>query len=163
MNTLFTAKCAYSTGSGTIKGCFYFSVVAEYVDSSTKKHSYRKFYVAFHPSRSDLRAKNLGINFTELMKNRTDSFVFSNCPYSANQLLFIYPNIKTIAATFDTLKQSISRSTGQPKDSRSHYDKESGLYFVTERPNAEEIDFINFHEAYKDKAILLIDKGVSKY
>ena len=162
MTKLIRAKCAYVTGKGSTKGGFHFSMVAEYHENDSAP-TYKKYNIIFYPTRDDLKAENLNIDFEKLVKNRKESFIFSKNPYSTEQMKAILPNIRRIAANFEELEQCVNRKTGIKKETRHLKDDESGQYFAKEMRFIEQIDFIAFHDAYKDREIILVDKGVSKF
>lgn len=160
MDKIVTAKCAYLTGNGNSKGGFHFSMVAEYhTTENPPKAKYRKLNVIFYPTVVFLKAENLGIDFSKLQKNRKDSYVFNECPYSPEQLKnFILPSLRRIVVNFEELEHPINRKTGQPRlDSRFLTDKDSGQFFATETRFIEKQDFVNFSEAFKENAIKIVE------
>jgi hypothetical protein len=162
MSKLIRAKAAYVTGKGQTKGGFHFSIVAEY-QNTEKEASYRKFSTIFYPSRADLKAENLGIDFGKLLKDRKESYVIAKCPYTPTQLKFILSNLRRIAANFDDIKQCTDKKTGQLKDVRHLKDDESGQYFAKEIRFIERIDFVNFNEIYpKEQQHILVADGENK-
>ena len=88
------------------------------------------------------------------LKDRKDSYVFAQCPYSPTQLKFILSNLRRIAANFDSINQCIDKKSNLPKETRHLKDDESGQYFAKETRFIERIDFMNFNEVYKEQYML---------